>query len=327
MENLLQELSSQTAALVVRVKASVICVGPGKVRRRSGLAIGDGEVVTLSRRAEAGEHVLVVVDGEETDATVIGYDGTSGIALLTVDGLTAQAALSATLPAVGDLAVTVAYPIPEGHEARLEMVRCVGDPTRLPDGRRIDAYLQTDSARFRGFAGSVLFNAAGEALGITIPRRGPEESFLIPMSDVATIVEQIRSGKGVGTGYLGVQTMAVDLPQPADGHTTGLLITGVEENSAAERARLKVGSFIVAVGGETDSGAGGALRRAHRPPEGRVNRRHDRHVRRNDPRDSRGGETSNMTRIAVFSRSDQFHRDLAGDGKLSTHCRVAGQYC
>ena len=254
MDNILKQLSTQSAALVGKVKSYVVCVGAGRVTPRSGLAIGNGEVVTLARQAEAGEHVPVVVDGSEMDSTVIGYDGTSGVALLKVEGLDDGVPVAGTLPAVGELGVTVAYPIPEGHEARLSMVRCVGEATRLPGGRRIATYLQTDAARFRGFAGSVLFNADGEAVGITVPTRGHGESFLIPMNEVKAIAEQVRSGKGVGTGYLGVQTTSVDLPQPVEGRTRGLLIVGVEEESPAEKAGLTVGSFIVAVGGTATPG-------------------------------------------------------------------------
>jgi S1-C subfamily serine protease len=258
MDNLLSKLSEQTTSLVAQVKGAVVCVGDGKVPPRSGLAIGNGEVVTLARQAEPGEHVPVWVDGADKDATVVGYDGTSGVTLLKVEGLDTSASIADALPAIGNLGVTVAYPVPEGHEARLSMIRCVGKETRLPGGRRIGSYIQTDDARFRGFAGSIVFDAGGAALGITVPGRGyghgRGESFVVPIGEVMTIVEQIRSGKGVGTGYLGVQTTSVDLPQPADGHSRGLLITGVEEESPAERAGLTVGSFIVAVGGTPTPG-------------------------------------------------------------------------
>jgi S1-C subfamily serine protease len=249
MENILKQLSAQSVALVDTAKRAVVCVGAGQVSPRSGIAIGNGEVATLARQAEAGEHVPVVVDGEARDSTVVGYDGASGVALLKVEGMDQSARLADRLPLVGEIGVTIAYPVPEGHEARLSMVRCVGGQTRLPGGRRIGAYLQTDDARFRGFAASVLFSAEGDALGITIPSRGRGESFLMPVGELISIVEQIRSGESVGTGYLGVQTTAVDLPEPTEGYTRGLLIVGVEAGSPAERAGLNVGGFVVAVGG------------------------------------------------------------------------------
>jgi S1-C subfamily serine protease len=63
-----------------------------------------------------------------------------------------------------------------------------------------------------------------------------------------SIVDELRSGEAIGTGYLGVQTTPVRLPTPAGDASHGLLVTGVEDDSPAQRAGLSVGTFITTVG-------------------------------------------------------------------------------
>lgn len=250
MSELLRQLSDATTKLVDAARAGVVCVGAGKARPRTGLVVAEGEVVTLAMVAEPGEEVPVHGPDGEITATVVGFDEASGIALLKAPGLSVAATIADAAPAVGALGVTVACPIPSGHEARLSMIRCVGGPTRVRGGRRVSSYLQTDSARFSGFAAAVLFDADACALGITMPTRRREEAYVLPMSEVMSIVEQLRSGKSVGSAYLGVQTTPVELPAAADGATHGLLVSGVEHGSPAAEAGIQVGRFLVAVGGE-----------------------------------------------------------------------------
>ena len=243
-----REMSDQLQALVEQARARVACVGTGKAVPRTGLLMGNGEIVTIARAADKGEQVPVHVGETEYTATVIGFDAASGIALLSAPDAKAGPMNQGALPGVGSLSVTVACPVPGDYEARLGMIRCVGGSTRMPGGRRIESYLQTDATRFRGFAGSVVFGPEGEVLGMTMPVQRREEGYVIPTSELLAIVEQLRAGESLGTGYLGIQATAVDLPEERDGYSAGLLITGVEAESPAERAGLQVGTFIVRVG-------------------------------------------------------------------------------
>jgi serine protease DegS len=248
MNSVLNNLSSDLADIVDNARERVVCVGAGKTTPRSGLVIGNGEIITVARAAEPGEPVPVLVGQNEVSANVAAFDPASGMALLTTGEVSAGTITDPGLPRVGSLSVTVAYPVPDGHEARLGMIRCVGGRTRAPGGRRLDAYFQTDSARFRGFAGSVVFSTEAEVLGMTMPVRRREEGFVIPTSQLLIIASQLREGDVVGTGYLGVQATPVDLPEEIQGYSAGLLITGIENGSPAEHAGLHVGTFIVGIG-------------------------------------------------------------------------------
>jgi serine protease DegS len=244
----LSEISTAFQTLVESAQGRVVCVGSGKATPRSGLLLGNGELVTVARAASNGEKVPVHVGEQELAATVTGFDPASGIALLAHPDLVAEPITPGEVPAVGSISVTVACPIPGDHEARLGLIRCAGQATRLAGGRQIDSYFQTDSSRFRGFAGSVVFGPEGQVLGLTMPAHRREEGFVLPAAVMLAIVEQLRQGETLGTGYLGIQATAVDLPREEEGFTSGLLVTGVEPDSPAESAGVTVGNFIVKVG-------------------------------------------------------------------------------
>ncbi len=245
---MLADLSNEIEALVADARKVIVTVGAGKATPRTGVVIGSGEVLTVAMAADVGEKVPVHVGEKELEASVLGFDASSGLALLSAPGVDDAARPAGDLPKVGALTVTVAAPLPGDYEARLSLIRCVGGETRLRGGRRLGSYLQTDSARFRGFNASVVMNHAGEAVGITMPVHRREEAFVMPMAEALRIADELRSGDSVGTGYLGIQTTPVALPTPIEGAERGLLITGVEDESPAKKAGLSIGTFVVMVG-------------------------------------------------------------------------------
>jgi putative serine protease PepD len=130
------------------------------------------------------------------------------------------------------------------------MIRCVGGSTRLTGGRRVGGYIQTDTVRFTGFAGAVLFSATGGILGVAMPVRRREESLVLPIGEVLRIVEKLRNGASTGVAYLGVGTTGVCLPEQLGDRTHALLVTAVESPSPAAAAGLRVVQFLIAVGGQ-----------------------------------------------------------------------------
>ncbi|MFW5689581.1 MAG: S1C family serine protease, partial [Spirochaetota bacterium] len=215
----------------------------------TGVVIAPEEVMTVAMVAERGEKVPIHGPDGEIEGEVIGFDPGSGLALLRAPGLATAVSVHEGEVRVGELGVTVACPIPSGHEARLAMVRCVGGSTRLRGGRRVERYLQTDASRFRGFSAAVHFDASGAAVGMTMPVGRREEPYLLPMDLVVAIAGRLREGRSTGTAYLGVQTTPVELPVAANGMTRGLLVTGVEDGSPAHRAGVHVGHFLLSVNG------------------------------------------------------------------------------
>ncbi|NBC28740.1 MAG: hypothetical protein GVY29_01975, partial [Spirochaetes bacterium] len=178
--NHVHDISHDLQQLVGKAAESLILVGAEEGAGRTGLMIRDDLLVSVAQVAEPGEKVSIysaeaVRDGSKGEPVygeVVGFDATSGIALLKVGELTARpvdlaggpeaGGAEAGGPAVGALSVGVALPSTDGVEARLGMVRCVGGETRLPGGRTVSSYIQTDARAFPGFLGSPLFSPDGE---------------------------------------------------------------------------------------------------------------------------------------------------------------------
>ncbi len=243
------ELSNHLADQVDEIRESLFCVGPGKATPRSGVVVASKTLLSLAMSADVGESVPVYGTAGEITATVKAFDPASGIVLLEGDAFEKPVSLASALPRVGSLAVEVAAPIPDDVEARLAMIRCVGGETRLPGGRKVESYLQTDATAFRGFAGGVILAPSGEILGISMPTMRRDEGFAIPAPVISSIIEQLTTGGSRGMGYLGVTTTTAALPKPHADQREGLLVTAVESDSPAARAGIRAGTFFVEIDG------------------------------------------------------------------------------
>ena len=109
-----KELSEELSAATAKTARGLVHVGGDDVAGRTGLIWADGFVVTLARQADDGEEVPVVLNGGEVKATVHAWDSRTGLAVLKVAGASDPKWKRSAVPAVGSLALTVAYPSPQG---------------------------------------------------------------------------------------------------------------------------------------------------------------------------------------------------------------------
>jgi S1-C subfamily serine protease len=258
-KNTLQTVSEELGGLVRTVAPSVYLLGYDEGAPRSGFQLDAQRVVTIARWAEAGEEVsLYDHTGGRTVAKVIGFDMTSGVTVLEREGAPLEIARETDddadqeLPLVGTLSVAVALPSPDGVEARLGMIRCVGGATRLRRGRRVSRYLQTDAQTFPGFLGGPLLDVSGRLLGITM-EGGHGDGFVLPLHQLRLIVEQLKDKPTTGLGYLGVVTQSATLPEgitaQREGQKNGLVVTEVEEDSPAGKGGVLVGDILLSLDG------------------------------------------------------------------------------
>lgn len=249
METLSQELSSLVSAATGALRH---VYAPGAAGRTAFL-VSKTEAVTVAMEAEIGETVTARdAEGGEQSATVVGFDRTSGVTLLSLSGEAGEPLEESDgLPPVGALAVGIALPSVQGVEARLELLRCVGDPLRLPAGRRIASYLQTDGVSYPGFTGAPLLSADGKLLGLALPS-GKGETFYLPAPELSAILAELREHRQIGVAYLGVRGKAAPLRESAGERAgkPGYLLTDVEEDSPAAAAGLTAGDFILSIDGE-----------------------------------------------------------------------------
>lgn len=255
MASMLESVSTELAKAVERAGPVVMQV---KGRRRlpaSGILWSEaGEIVTAHHVVERDDRLRVGgSEGDDLEADLIGRDPTTDLALLRVEGLAGSPARQAKVDTlrVGHLVIALGRP-GRSVQATMGIVSALGDSWRTPSGGTVDRYLQTDVVMYPGFSGGALINAQGQVLGMnTSALRGV--SLTIPVSTLTRIVESLRTFGKVRRGYLGIGIQAVRLPQSlADelGQQSGLLITSVEPDSAAEKGGLTLGDTLLSFAGE-----------------------------------------------------------------------------
>ena len=177
----------------------------------------DGYIVTNNHVVENADEISVVLfDGRELDAEVIGTDPFSDLAVLRAEGddfpfvgfgdsdalRVGQWVLAFGSPLSADLSNTVT----SGIISSLGRFSGAVDPR----GRQtISNYIQTDAAVNPGNSGGPLVNLRGEIVGINsaiATRTGTYNgiSFAIPSSIVRSTIEQIIDSGVVERGYLGI---------------------------------------------------------------------------------------------------------------------------
>ncbi len=229
---------------------------PEQQRMASSLGSGvivdnDGYILTNNHVvAEADQIIILLYDGREAEATVVGTDPETDLAVLKVD-----------LPALS--------PIPTGdpHEARVgDVVLAIGNPFGVGQsvtqgilsatGRGIglntfENFLQTDAAINPGNSGGALIDVRGNLLGINSAILNESSSvgigFAIPADTAMRVMSDIIRHGRVIRGWLGVQ--AQQLPATVAARLgldppRGLIITDIHVNGPAHMAGLLPGDII-----------------------------------------------------------------------------------
>jgi S1-C subfamily serine protease len=117
--------------------------------------------------------------------------------------------------------------------------------------------LQTDASINPGNSGGALINLRGELIGVNTAIYSENGNsvgigFAIPSDRVRLILEYVRAGKDIGTGYTGiwVQDLTEKVSQSLRfTEQGGSLVTKVESGSPGDKSELKRGDIITRVNG------------------------------------------------------------------------------
>jgi serine protease Do len=214
----------------------------------------DGYIVTNHHVVAGVDEIEVILsDGRDAEARVVGTDPKTDIALIRVEGLGDLHALtlgdsSAILP--GDWVIAIGNPFGLGHTVTVGIVSAKGrDIGQGP----YDDFIQTDAAINPGNSGGPLLDLSGAVVGINtaINPQGNAIGFAVPIDLAEGILPQLREKGRVTRGWLGVaiQPITPELAEAFDlERREGALVAQVTPGSPAERAGLRRGDVIVRFG-------------------------------------------------------------------------------
>jgi putative serine protease PepD len=219
----------------------------------------DGTILTNHHVVAGATGVTVTFDdGSTAEATVVGSDPSSDLAVLRAEGvrdLTAAVFADSDELVVGQAVLAVGAPLGLSSTVTEGIVSTLDRPVRTGDGASeqsvIDA-VQTDAAINPGNSGGALVDLAGRVVGVNsaIATAGGGSSgnigvgFAIPSNEAVEVAEQLLADGTADHPLLGVSV--------GEGTRTagsGAVLTAVTAGGPAAEAGLQAGDVVTEVGG------------------------------------------------------------------------------
>lgn len=229
-------------------------------RRSQGQGSGffiseDGLLVTNEHVINGGEEYTIVLDdGTEFEAELVGADSRTDLALLKVntDRDFTYVTFADQPSRVGEWVVAVGNPFGLGGTVTAGIVSANG---RDIGSGPYDDFIQIDAPVNRGNSGGPAFNMRGEVIGVNAAIFSPSGgnvgiAFAIPASTATVVIADLQDDGMVERGWLGVQIQPVT-EEIADSlgleMASGALVTRPQDDSPAGEAGIRAGDTILAV--------------------------------------------------------------------------------
>src|SRR5271167_786260 len=217
----------------------------------------NGYIITNHHVVEnATEITITLLDNRTFTAKVIGSDEGADIAVLQAKqpNLVAMSLGDSAKLEVGDYVVAIGNPFGLQHTVTAGIVSALGRNGISPDGGYED-FIQTDASINPGNSGGALVNLRGELVGINsaiLSGSGGNIGigFAIPVNMAKGVMDQLIKYGQVKRGVLGVNIYNVtpDIAKEFGlSESSGALVAGVSQGSAAERAGIKTGDIITSI--------------------------------------------------------------------------------
>ena len=233
-------------------------LGSGFFISADGYVVTNNHVVSPTGRGTVEEITVTLPDGSEYEAELVGADAQSDLAVLKVSRAEPFPFVrfgDSNQARVGDWVIAIGNPFGLGGTVTSGIVSSV---LRNTGGGAYDRYIQTDASINRGNSGGPLFDMQGNVIGVNNAIISPTGGsvgigFAIPAETAAPIVAQLRDGREIERGYLGVQIQPVteDLADSLGlARNRGEIVQTVVDGEAADRAGIRPGDIVLSVNRE-----------------------------------------------------------------------------
>ncbi len=230
--------------------------GSGVIFRKEGYILTNNHVV-----GGATSIKVFMFDGREMDATIVGTDKNTDLAVIQVDenGLPSVPLGDASKLRVGDWVVAIgnALGLPGAPTVTVGVVSALGRTLRTGPDVTLYDLIQTDAAINPGNSGGPLINLNGEVVGInTAVLRGQDAQgigFAVSAGTAIPVANQLVSNGRVLRPYLGIGAGEVNRAIAAQLDLSvreGVLVMQVESGGPADRAGIRTNDVIVALDGQ-----------------------------------------------------------------------------
>ena len=219
---------------------------------------GNGTVVTNNHVIEDASEIIVVLDdGSELEAKLIGRDAKTDLAVLKIETSKDLPSLSwgdSDVMQTGDPVLAIGNPFGIGTTVTSGIVSARGRDLR---NGPYDDFLQVDAPINKGNSGGPLFSVDGKVIGVNTAIYSPNGgnvgvAFAIPSKQAKEIVARLLKDGSIERGYIGVQIQPVT-PEVAEAvglaNAQGAIVAQVEPSTPAGLAGIKAGDIVVKFAG------------------------------------------------------------------------------
>ncbi len=272
VQNMTVNSTTEVIEVVRKIEPAVVTVvsdlGGSSFGQRSGQAEAsgsgviisqDGHIVTNNHVIEGANTLSVIYDdGNRVEATLVGADPVTDIAVLKVNGNVPAVAPFGDSSALqlGEWVIAIGSPL--GDYRGTVTVGVVSGLNRRVQGTKQDGLVQTDAAINHGNSGGPLINLAGQIVGINtlVVRDTPNGAqaeglgFAVPSNVVRSVAEQLISRGRIEYPFIGISYTEVTPQLVAEMNLTaknGVIVTEITSGSPAAKAGLQPRDVVTAI--------------------------------------------------------------------------------
>jgi S1-C subfamily serine protease len=247
---LLADFSNEVAAQVAAGSSMVVAIRLSEFRHLTGTVWQSGLLVASEQSLPKRDaYDIVLAGGATAQASLVGRDGGTNIALLRFAQTAAVPPGRAGGPRLGAVALALGADGQGGTTVRLGVVNAVGPAWHSRRGGRIDCRIALDARLARSEEGGPVLDGDGARLGFSTfgPRR---QALVIPAATIDRIVPLLLKDGRVARGWLGAALQPVAVPDAlhaAAEQASGMMVMSLAAEGPSAKAGVLAGDILLAV--------------------------------------------------------------------------------